>query len=395
MFKPKLIVIDDEPAMAGFVRYVSEQAGFDTELYYHADIFKQDYKGDADIIVLDMLLPGVDGVEVIRYLTHIKCQARLILISGFDQGVLHSAQKLAVEQGLNVIGSLSKPFRHHELFSLLSNLSLAFGGGAGKVLIQHKTTVEELHSALLRNELLLHYQPKIDLRTHNVAGLEALVRWQHPKHGLIFPDLFIPMAEQNDLIDDITWTVLKQVSTQCQIWNEMGFELPIAVNMSASTLRELTLPERISNLISEYSISPVQIILEVTETALMQELVKSLDILIRLRMKDFRLSIDDFGTGYSSLIQLHRAPFSEIKIDRSFVMDMASDKEASAIVETVILLGHKLGMQVSAEGVETKANLEKLSSMGCDLSQGYYIARPQASTEITSWLTRQPLQNFA
>lgn len=395
MFKPKLIVIDDEPALAGFVSEVAEQAGYETELFHHAEMFKQEYRNNADIIVLDLLLPGVDGVEVIRFLAQSGCDARLILISGFDQGVLHSAQKLAVEQGLNLIGSLSKPFRHHELFSLLSNLSISFKRGRDRKISRFTTTSEELRRAVQQNELVLHYQPKIELRTQTVAGLEALVRWQHPVHGLIFPDLFIPNAEQYGLIDDLTWAILKQASAQCHMWRQMGLDLSIAVNMSASTLQDLNIPERIHELIREYSISPTQIMLEITETALMRELVKSLDILTRLRMKGFLLSIDDFGTGYSSLVQLHRAPFSELKIDRSFVLDMDNDKEASAIVETVIVLGHKLGMQVLAEGVETQDNLDALTAMGCDLAQGYHFFRPQPSEDITAWLMSHPIQKMA
>jgi EAL domain-containing protein (putative c-di-GMP-specific phosphodiesterase class I)/ActR/RegA family two-component response regulator len=386
--KPKLIVVDDEPDMAGFVRDVAEQAGYSTELFNHAETFKRDYRGDADVIVLDLLLPGVDGVEVIRHLAQIGCRAGLILMSGFDPGVLHSAQKLAVEQGLDFIGSLSKPFRHQELFALLSNLSLTPRRSGTVEAARYTTTTDELRAALQRNELTVHYQPKIDLKTRQPTSLEALVRWQHPVNGLLLPDLFIPLAEQNGLIDPLTWVVLKQVAAQCRAWRNMDLELPVAVNMSASTLRELSLPERMSKLVEDYAIPSNQIMLEVTETALMQELVKSLDILTRLRMKGFRLSIDDFGTGYSSLVQLHRAPFSELKIDRSFVLDMAGDKEACAIVETVIVLGHKLGMKVVAEGVETQANLDQLAAMGCDLAQGFHISRPLPGDAVTEWLMR-------
>jgi EAL domain-containing protein (putative c-di-GMP-specific phosphodiesterase class I) len=314
--------------------------------------------------------------------------AGLILISGFDSGVLHSAQKLAVEQGLDFIGSLSKPFRHQELFALLSNLSHVPRRSGAAEAARYTTTAEELRIALQRGELTVFYQPKIDLKTRLPSSLEALVRWQHPVNGLLAPDLFIPLAEQHGLIDPLTWVVLRQVAAQCRAWRDMGLELPVAVNMSASTLRDLNLPELMSWLTDEHAIAPGQIMLEVTETALMQELVKSLDILTRLRMKGFRLSIDDFGTGYSSLVQLHRAPFSELKIDRSFVLDMASEKEACAIVETVIVLGHKLGMQVVAEGVETQATLDQLAAMGCDLAQGFHISRPLPGDAVTEWLMR-------
>lgn len=389
MTRPRLIVVDDEPDLAGFVQYVAEQAGYAADVYHHAESFKQSYSADAAVIVLDLLLPGVDGIEVIRYLAEHGCTARLILISGFDPGVLHSAQKLAIEQGLFFIGSLTKPFRHRQLFELLQAIPIT-PNTTNRQTTRLLPTIAELKYALQHQELITYFQPKIDLQSYHVTGLEALVRWQHPLHGLLSPDLFIPLAEQNDLIDELTWEVLRQVAEHYLYLRDAGFNLQIAVNMSASTLRELRLPEHLHELISGYAITPAHIVLEVTETALMQELVKSLDILTRLRMKGFHLSIDDFGTGYSSLVQLHRAPFSELKIDRSFIHDMHNDKEACAIVETVIVLGHKLGMRVVAEGVETETTLQQLVSMGADLAQGYLFARPQTGTAILEWLQSQP-----
>ncbi len=388
MNHPRLIVIDDEPDLAGFVCDVAEQSGFEVEQFNNAGLFIERYDKRADVIVLDLMMPGLDGVEVIRFLAGIDCDARLILISGFDSGVLHSSQKLAIEQGLNFIGSLNKPFRYDDLYKLLSGLSIAQRKMDRNIAV-HPPSADDLHSALTNNELHLNYQPKIGLNGLDVTAVEALVRWQHPEHGMIGPDLFIPVAEDHGLVDELTWVVLEQALRQCQSWREQGLIVHMAVNMSSITLKELSLPEKMGELVNKYGHDPSQLILEVTETALMQELTKSLDILTRLRMKGFHLSIDDFGTGYSSLVQLHRTPFSEIKIDRSFVMDMDVDKEAVAIIETVILLGQKLGMKVVAEGVETQQNLDRLEAMGCDLAQGYHIARPQPGDAITAWLVQQ------
>jgi len=367
------------------VLYVKSRSRLVVEQYHNAGLFIEQYDKRADVIVLDLMMPGMDGVEVIRFLAGIDCDTQLILISGFDSGVLHSAQKLATEQGLYFVGSLGKPFRYDELHKLLSGLSITAKSAARHIAIK-APPVDELRDAIGNNELLLHYQPKVGLNGHFVTAVEALVRWQHPVHGLLGPDLFIPVAEEHGLIDDLSWVVLEQAMAQCRSWSDQGLTVQMAVNMSSSTLKELDLPEKMDGLAQRFGQHPSQLIFEVTETALMQELTKSLDILTRLRMRGFHLSIDDFGTGYSSLVQLHRAPFSEIKIDRSFVMDMDRDKESYAIIETVIVLGHKLGMKVVAEGVETQANLEQIAAMGCDLAQGYHIARPQPGEAITAWL---------
>ncbi len=205
---------------------------------------------------------------------------------------------------------------------------------------------------------------------------------------MIGPDLFIHTAEKNGLIDKLTWVVLEQTLSQCQLWRDHGLKVQVAINMSAITLKELNLPEEIDLLIQKFNVEPSQIMLEITETAFMHELTKPLDILTRLRMKGIDLSIDDFGTGYSSLVQLHRAPFTEIKIDRSFISQMDRDPEAKSIIETIIMLGHKLNMKTVAEGVETESCRKELAGMACDMAQGYLFAKPMPANEIIAWFTR-------
>ncbi len=395
MSLPKLIVIDDEIDMAGFVSDVATQAGFDVAQFHNAGIFKEKYNKSADVIILDLIMPGVDGIEIIRYLAEIKSNALLILISGFDSGVLHSAQTLATEHGLNFAGSLNKPFRASELGELLNGLSITQKNKHSNIHIK-PPPADELRSAIANNQLVVYYQPKVALNNSpeesTMTAVEALVRWQHPEHGLISPDLFVPTAEKNGLIDDLTWTVLEQALAQCMHWRDQGLIMQLAINMSAQTLKELSLPEKMGQIIQKYDLEPSQLVLEITETALMQELVKSLDILTRLRMKGFCLSIDDFGTGYSSLVQLHRAPFSEIKIDRSFVSEMETDSEAAAIVETIIMLGHKLNMKTVAEGVETLSCQKALTALGCDRAQGYLFSRPLPADKVSPWFTTQAEQ---
>jgi len=386
MTLPKLIVVDDEIDFAGFVGDVARMSGFDVEQHSHARTFIKEYDKCADVIILDLIMPGIDGIEIIRYLAEIKCRALIILMSGFDSGVLHSAQTLASEHGLNFAGSLNKPFRANELSELLNSLSIS----TKDLHLNHNIpapTVDEVRHAISNNELVVYYQPKVTLNGDEVTAVEALVRWQHPERGLVPPDLFIPIAETNGLIDDLTWVVLEQALEQCMSWRGQDLIMQLSINMSATTLKELDLPERMGQLLQKYDLDPSQLVLEITETALMQELVKSLDILTRLRIKGIRLSIDDFGTGYSSLVQLHRAPFSEIKIDRSFVSEMETDSEATAIVETIIMLGHKLNMKTVAEGIETESCQKKLVELGCDQAQGYLFARPMPAEDVFPWFS--------
>jgi EAL domain-containing protein (putative c-di-GMP-specific phosphodiesterase class I)/CheY-like chemotaxis protein len=384
--QPKILVIDDEVDHATLVCEIAQQAGFEAEKYTNASLFMEQYNEPTDVIILDLVMPGVDGIEIIRYLANKKCNALLILMSGFDSGVLHSAQKLAKEQGLNFVSSLNKPIRPKQLKQLLKELPLE----ASSEISYKKTappTLDELKDAFKNNELMVFYQPKIGLVDNNIIAVEALVRWQHPNYGIVAPDLFIPLAEENNLIDQLTWVVFDQALSQCKRWTEQGLTVQIAINMSASTLKELSLPDKIDLLLNKHGINAQQIVLEITESALMSELITSLDILTRLRMKGIRLSIDDFGTGYSSLLQLHRVPFSEIKIDRTFVSEMENDTEAAAIVETIIMLGQKLGMKTVAEGIETKETQAKLTTLGCNLAQGYLFSKPIPGEDIFAWFT--------
>ncbi len=389
MTKPsrRLVVIDDEPAMGGFVCDVAEQAGFETQQFNNAIRFMEQFPSHADVIVLDLMMPGIDGIELIRFLAKQRSPARLILMSGFDSSVLHSAEKLAIEQQLNFTGSLNKPFRHEELAQLLKQLSsmppIHDSGHPPQ-----PPPVAELRRALSKRELVIHYQPKLGLNGQRMPAVEALVRWRHPQRGLLIPDLFIPMAEQHGLIDELTWYVLGQAAAHCKQWRDQGMNVQIAINISANTLRELDLPEKMDRLLRIHDITPAQIVLEITETVLMKELVRSLDILTRLRMKGFQLSIDDFGTGYSSLAQLHRAPFSEIKIDQSFVAEMERDSEAATIVETIIMLGQRLNMKTVAEGVGTRSCLQKLAELHCDQAQGFLLAKPMAAAQVVAWFNR-------
>ena len=244
----------------------------------------------------------------------------------------------------------------------------------------------ELRQAVEHDQLTLYYQPKVDLATHTVRYVEALIRWDHPTRGFVAPDQFIPFAEQTGYIKTISRWVADKAIHQCAIWREQGIELAVSVNVSARELIQSTLPEMFQSLLLKYDVPAEWIWVEITESAILDDPDHAIETLDRLRALGIRISIDDFGTGYSSLSYLKRMPVDELKIDKSFVMGMANDKDDETIVRSTIDLGHNMGLKVVAEGVETEEMLEQLKGMRCDLVQGYHLSRPLPPAKLELWL---------
>jgi diguanylate cyclase (GGDEF)-like protein/PAS domain S-box-containing protein len=248
----------------------------------------------------------------------------------------------------------------------------------------------ELRAAIDREQMVLYYQPQVDFRTHCVARVEALVRWQHPERGLVLPAQFISLAEQTGLIDGLSHWIIDAALRQCKGLIDSGQEVSVAVNLSAQNLHDPRLPDMIGRLLSTRGVPPALLKVEITESSLMADPVRALKVLTRLSTMGVRIGIDDFGTGYSSLAYLKRLPVHEIKIDKSFVLHMAQDESDEAIVRSTISLGHDLGLLVVAEGVETPQTWTLLSDLGCDLGQGYYLSRPIPGNELALWLQDSP-----
>jgi diguanylate cyclase (GGDEF)-like protein/PAS domain S-box-containing protein len=249
----------------------------------------------------------------------------------------------------------------------------------------------ELRRAIEANQLFLFYQPKVDLKTRTVVGAEALLRWRHPKRGLVPPGDFIPLAEQAGVIKPLTWWVLGEAVRQSQVWERADLGLEVAVNLSARSLHDPQLLERITDLLNAHEVPPRRLQLEVTESAVMTDPARAAEILGHLGALGVGVSIDDFGTGYSSLAYLRKLPVSEIKIDKSFVIGMSGNGGPDrAIVRSTSELGHNLGLRVVAEGVEDEEAFALLGSYGCDLAQGYYIARPMAADAFATWRAESP-----
>ncbi len=375
-FGNRLLVIDDEPALTTIIRRIAEASGFEVVVTQDPAIFLNTVRNWAPtVIMLDLQMPAMDGVQLLRNLAADKCTARIIVSSGADVRILQAAMTLGQERGLNMGEVLQKPIRAEALRERLRSYM-----GNSKLQL-----TADLSKAISSGQLFLQYQPKLSCRSRQVEGVEALVRWKHPTQGMIPPDQFIGLAEEAGIINRLTDWVVAEAASQAALWHDANFPLQVAVNVSAKDIQDIDLPDRFEQYCRQAGVHPQFMTLEVTETSAMQHGLHAMDVLTRIRIKGFKLSIDDFGTGYSSLVQLQRMPFSEIKIDKSFVMQMAGNKDCGVIVEIVLDLAKKLGLESVAEGVEDEIALNRLTELGCTLAQGYHISRPVAAEAIASF----------
>ncbi len=381
----RVLIVDDDPRICRIIKRVANKLGVESFTIDDSALFESAYlEYEPNIILMDLQMPKLDGIELLRKLAGQNSSSAIVLVSGMDKSVLETTEDLGKSLGLNMAGVLVKPIDIDKLNEILeTQFDPIKQLGARAV----EVTTDELINAIERNELVVYYQPQIHLPSGKVIGAEALVRWQHPEHGLLFPDSFIPLAEKsNEVISSLTYAVLETALQDDMVCKENGFELNLSINLSAKLLSDLNFPDRVEELLNTYGFNPNRLLLEVTESGAMEDPTLTMDILTRLRLKNIRLSLDDFGTGFSSLVQLYRMPFTEIKVDKSFVMKAMTDEEAAAIVRITIDLGHSLGLEVVAEGIEDHETYEWLKELGCDIGQGYFINRPIDIIQFTSWM---------
>ncbi|HET9818296.1 MAG TPA: EAL domain-containing response regulator [Rhodanobacteraceae bacterium] len=382
----RLLILDDEQAVAQTVAFAAKRHGFSVRMSESAETFFDDVASVVPShIIIDLLMPDMDGVEVLRNLAAIGCRANIIMMSGMGTKVLESAQRVGIERGLRIIGILPKPFKPAELRALLDADAHDRMRPEPVATADREVLLDDIETALQDRQFVLHYQPKLHLATGRPIGAEALVRWQHPVFGLLPPDRFLPLIEQSGNMHRLTFRVIEAGLT----W-VAGFArdstLELAINISGSSLTDVRFTDVLHEQCALLEVDPARIILELTETTAAQRTAELFDILTRVRLKGFQLSIDDFGTGYSSLAQLAQLPFSEIKIDRSFVSAMLASGEARKIVATTIGLGKELQLTTVAEGVETDAQAHALAGLECDQAQGYFFARPMDGDAVRTWL---------
>ncbi|MFH7526963.1 EAL domain-containing protein [Aeromonas sp. A5] len=336
-----------------------------------------------DILICDLRMPGMDGMALLRRLSLGGFKGGIILSSALEDDVVAAVLRMSAAYGLQVLGRLEKPSSPQQIRQLIDSWSP--GQEPQHSEEGYGIDVVELQLALERDQILPWYQPKVSFVTGQWVGMEALARWQHPEYGMISPARFIPLAENNGLIDQLTEVIISKSLRDGHLWEETGLSLNLSMNLSTTSLIEGDLCHSLINQCQRWSINPELITLEVTESSFVQDLGKSLEVLTRLRMHGFGLSIDDFGTGYSSMQQLALLPFTELKLDRSFVDRCYADPSRLAIIESSIELARKLGLKSVAEGVEDEQTWRQLAALGCDVCQGFFSARPMPRHELKNW----------
>jgi EAL domain-containing protein (putative c-di-GMP-specific phosphodiesterase class I) len=376
-----LVVVGDDhdQGMSTLITEVGSRNGYTVFSVGTGDALKQLLsEQQPSLIALNVQTADVQGLEALRYLANLHCAAEVMLVSSMDPNSVATAHQFGLSLGLKMRESMQKPL-------LTQNLE--------KMLRRHKgqqapVTADEFRQALVEYELRVCYQPILQ-RTNqgmSIYAIEALVRWQHPSHGLLYPAQFLPMVERENLMTELTDFVLTESLRQVGHWHAHGLRVSLAVNLAARTVSDLDFPDRLSRVMQEHSVAPEFLCFEVTEAAALGDLQVVMASFARLRVKGVQLALDDFGVGTSSLTQLYRIPYSVIKIDRALIAEMSRSKQAHTVVSALIDLAHKLSLQVCAEGIESETVLNQLEKLGCDQFQGNFLSRPLSAVDVEKFI---------
>lgn len=387
----KILVIDDDALMVDIIVSALESAQFNHILSAQSgqDALDILLTNDViDVIICDLQMPGMDGIQFLRNLASIQYPGGIILLSGEDEFIISTAEILSNAHKLNTLGSIKKPASADALAALINNYKRNKDIlSTKKIPLDYGIDFASLRAALDKGEFVMFYQPKVSYPTQKIVGFEALARWNHPKHGLIHPEEFIPLLESHKLIDEFSLFAFKSVATEGKKLIAHQDNLKLSVNLSMDNMDRLDLPDVLEEITLSNGLHTNQFIIEITESRLINNLTTALDILARIRLKGFLLSIDDFGTGYSSLAQLKKIPFLELKIDKAFVHDAGKNRSSKTILKSSVELAKNLNLTTVCEGVENQRDWDLLTSMGVDCAQGFFIAKPMPAENVEDWIT--------
>lgn len=335
------------------------------------------------IIVCDLDMPEMDGMEFIRHVGELGAPVSVILSSALDRHLVASVETMTTAYGMNLLGAIEKPATPQKLRDLIARHGAAPARRAGAPAAS--IPADEVLAGLREGQFEPFVQPKVELASGKPVGAEALARWRHPVRGVVPPGAFVSALETAGAIDDLTWLMLEKSAAAAVKWQVEGWMGTVSVNLSLTSLSDPTLADRITETVRQQGLETRAMILEITESAAMTDVGRCLENLARLRVKGFGLSIDDYGTGYSSMQQLARIPFTELKLDQSFVMNCATNAQHRAIIESSLDMARRLRLKTVAEGVETQADWVLLRELGCAQGQGYFIAKPIPAADFLAW----------
>lgn len=337
-----------------------------------------------DIAIVDIALPGIDGIELIRHLAGMNCGARVIIIGALEKNLLLTIETMAQAYGLELLGTLAKPVRADALRQLIANY-LPRPPMPAKGTRRHFSFAEVGH-ALQERQFEPWFQPRVALETGHIKGLEAFARWIHPEHGVLGPSAFLDALEQNNRIDFLDWCMIERSVQCCRQFQEQGLPVEISLNVAPETLAHPGFMDQISACTERHQVAPMYLTFEMPESAVLTSDPGFLERLVRLRMMGYGLAIDDYGTGRSNLQLLARVPFTELKIDRSFVDGAARSRALGTVLSSCLGLAKSLERESCAVGVETRQDWDFLQALGCTYAQGYHIARPMPADAFPAWL---------
>ncbi|RON68804.1 EAL domain-containing protein [Pseudomonas fluorescens] len=341
-----------------------------------------------ELVILDLEMPRMDGVQALHEMARLGMEPAVIVASGRESMLLTVVENMGKSLGISLLGVMQKPISNEQLATSVkrvSALKLRQAASTDKVLVVPELTERDVIVGLRKQQFQAYFQPKVSLLDGNLTGVEALIRWKHPRHGLLMPGQFIDLIERSDSMSDVTLAMLDMSLQQCKLWHAAGLHISVSINLSARSLADAQLANAIIERIAASGVEPRLIMLEITESALMTDLAITYGTLARFRLKGIGLSIDDYGTGFSSLLQLSRIPCSELKVDRAFVHGASDNLNLQVLLESAIDTARRLSLKVVAEGVETHKDWMLLRHLECDEAQGYFIARPMPGSALSLW----------